>query len=138
MKAFVVKTYGKNAITIAEDRSIPKPRSNELLIKVAATSINPIDARIRAELMPHVQLPLPAILHADMSGVVVTCGEQVIDYLPGDEVYGCIGGVANQSGALSEYVVVCPDKISKTYRIVNIIGSSFSPASGYYCSHNVI
>ena len=95
MKAYVVKTYAKDTITIPEDKPIPEPQSNELLIKVAATSINPIDARIRAGLMPHVQPPLPAILHADMSGVVVTCGEHVNNYLPGDEVYGCIGGVAN-------------------------------------------
>ena len=130
MKAYVVKSYAKDTITIPEDKPIPKPQSNELLIKVAATSINPIDARIRAGLMPHVQPPLPAILHADMSGVVVTCGEHVIEYLPGDEVYGCIGGVANQSGALSEYVVVCPDRISKKPESLTLLQAASVPLVG--------
>ena len=130
MKAYVVKTYAKDTITIPEDKPIPEPQSNELLIKVAATSINPIDARIRAGLMPHVQPPLPAILHADMSGVVVTCGEQVNNYLPGDEVYGCIGGVAKQSGALSEYVVVCPDRISKKPESLTLLQAASVPLVG--------
>ena len=90
MKAYVVNAYGEDVDSMPEEKSTTAPKPNEPLIKVTATSINPIDVRIRAGLMPHVQPPLPVILHADMSGVVVTCGEQVINYQPGDEVYGCI------------------------------------------------
>ena len=54
MKAYVVNAYGEGVVSMPEERSIPTPKPNELLIRVATTSINLIDVRIRAGLMPYV------------------------------------------------------------------------------------
>jgi NADPH:quinone reductase len=130
MKVYIINAYGKDAVFTPEDRPIPTPMANEVLIKVAATNINPIDAKIRAGLMTNVQPPLPAVLHTDMSGVVVACGEQVTDYQEGDEVYGCIGGIANQSGALAEYVVVSLDMIAKKPSTLSLSEAATIPLVG--------
>ena len=84
---------------------IPKPaiEPGKLLIRVAATSVNQIDVKIRggSPFGPE----LPAVLGADVAGLVEAVGAGVIGFAPGDEVYGCAGGVKGQGGAMAEYML---------------------------------
>jgi len=84
---------------------IPKPaiEPGKLLIRVAATSANQIDVKIRggSPFGPE----LPAVLGADVAGLVEAVGAGVIGFAPGDEVYGCAGGVKGQGGAMAEYML---------------------------------
>jgi NADPH2:quinone reductase len=83
----------------------PRPGIGQVLVRVRATSVNPIDVKIRAGAVP-LAGEFPAILHGDMAGEVVLVGEGVSDFKAGDAVYGMIGGVQGMPGALAEYAVV--------------------------------
>lgn len=103
---------GTNASTDAVFRSletdIPTVAADQLLIKVAATSVNPIDTKMRAGLVPALSPDFPAVLHGDFSGTVVAVGSDVSGYSVGDEVYGCAGGVKGTQGALAEHLLANP------------------------------
>jgi NADPH2:quinone reductase len=75
-----------------------------VLIRVAATSVNPIDIKIRGGGVP-IGPDLPAVLGCDVAGTVDEVGAGVIGFAPGDEVYGCVGGVKGQGGTLAEYIL---------------------------------
>jgi NADPH2:quinone reductase len=89
-------------ITVAR----PTPGPGQALIRVAASGLNPLDAKIRAGEAAHARQPLPAVLGIDLAGRVEALGEHVNGFRPGDEVYGMTGGVGGHQGSLSEYAAV--------------------------------
>ena len=93
-----------------EFRSIDLPRptlsSNQVLVKIHASGVNPLDTKIRAAKAAHAQQPLPAVLGLDMAGVVEEIGSSVTTFKPGDEVYGMVGGVGGLQGTLAELIAV--------------------------------
>jgi len=103
MRAQILKAYGGPENFGLADIPTPALEPGKLLIRVAATSVNQIDIKIR-EGLP-IGPALPAILGADVAGVVETVGQGVIGFTPGDEVYGCAGGVKGQGGAMAEYIL---------------------------------
>jgi NADPH2:quinone reductase len=69
----------------------PNRRSAPMaLIRVDATSVNQIDVRIRSGQVP-IGPDLPTLLGADVAGTIEEVGAGVLDFAPGDEVYGCAG-----------------------------------------------
>lgn len=86
--------------------NIPKPelKPGHVLIRVAATSVNPVDIKMR-RLAPPMAPKLPAVMGMDVAGVVEAVGDGVTAFSPGDEVFGCPGGVGNIPGALAEYML---------------------------------
>ncbi|WP_432284331.1 zinc-binding dehydrogenase [Aminobacter sp. BA135] len=64
--------------------------------------MNPVDVRIRNGLP--IGPALPAVLGADLAGTVEAIGEGVTELMPGDQVYGCAGGVKGLGGTFAEYV----------------------------------
>jgi NADPH2:quinone reductase len=104
MQALVLETYTSPFVRKTLDR--PTPKHGEVLVKIMASGVNPLDTKIRNGKAGHAQQPLPAILGLDMAGVVVTVGEGVSNFKPGDEVYGLTGGVAGLQGSLAEYAAV--------------------------------
>ena len=105
MKALVIRHYGPNAQFELADISKPSVSPGHLLIKVKATSLNPVDSKIRT-LGPPIAPDLPAILHGDVAGVVDEVGDGITSFHVGDEVYGCAGGVKGQGGALADFMLV--------------------------------
>ena len=87
---------------------IPRPIAGpgEVLVRIVASGVNPLDVKIRAGAAPHARHPLPAILGMDLAGIVQSVGEGVDALLPGDEVYGMTGGVGGLQGSLAEYAAV--------------------------------
>jgi NADPH:quinone reductase len=105
VKAQVIKTFGgPNVFEIAE---IPKPKAiqGHVVIEVKATSVNPIDLKIRSGAVPAVAPAFPAVIQGDVAGVVVEVGEGVTEFKLGDEVFGCAGGFKGTGGALAEYML---------------------------------
>jgi NADPH:quinone reductase-like Zn-dependent oxidoreductase len=87
MKAFVVHRYGKNGLHAAE---VPPPTigPGDVLVRVSAASINPLDKMVRnGEFKLLRKHKLPFILGHDLAGVVTDVGAAVRDYKVGDEVY---------------------------------------------------
>ena len=107
MKAAVIERYG--APYSFKIREVPQPeiKKNELLVKVKASSVNPIDWKIRqGDLKVVTGLKFPKILGADFCGEVVAVGAEVEDYQKGDRVFGMERAV--KGGAYAEYVRVKP------------------------------
>lgn len=105
MNAQVLRQYGSDARFELTDIPQPKIRPGHLLVQVKATSLNPLDSKIRRLALP-VAPDLPAVLHGDVAGIVKEVGEGVTGFQVGDAVYGCAGGVKGHGGALAEYMLV--------------------------------
>lgn len=104
MSAAVAETA--QAALIVRSVSRPIPGEGQVLIKVHAAGINPLDTKIAAGGGAHARQPLPAVLGIDLAGMVVERGEGVNDFAPGDEVFGMAGGIGGAQGALAEYIAV--------------------------------
>jgi NADPH:quinone reductase-like Zn-dependent oxidoreductase len=99
IKAARIYKYGGPEVVKVEDASLSEPQSGEILVRVYAAGVNPIDWKIRSGYMQQVMpLTLPFTLGGDFSGVVETGGADVTDFKIGDEVYGQSGVTRGGSG----------------------------------------
>jgi NADPH2:quinone reductase len=112
MKAWVIKKFGSPNSFEQIDLPVPKVLTNHVLIRVAATSVNPVDYKIRLGVVKDIAPNFPAILHGDVAGVIELLGEGVDRFQVGDEVYACAGGVKGCGGALAEYMLADADLVA--------------------------
>ena len=105
MSAMVVREFG--GPEVFEQREIPRPGPGpgQVLVRVRASSVNPVDTKIRSGMLAAIAPEAPVVLGCDMSGVVEESGAGVTEFSPGDEVYGSPGGVKGWPGALAEYMI---------------------------------
>ena len=110
MKALVLNEFN----TPYQLQQMPKPVAGpgEVLVKIMASGVNPLDLKIIAGQAAHAKAVLPAILGIDMAGIVEAVGEDVSAFKPGDEVYGMTGGIAGVQGSLAEYAAVDADLLA--------------------------
>ena len=102
MRAVVLKEPGGPEKLELTEVAKPQPGRGEVLVRIHASALNPVDAKIR-EGLP-IGPALPAILGADLAGVVEAVGDGVDGLKPGDEVFGCAGGVRGHGGTLAQYI----------------------------------
>src|ERR1700758_1306938 len=88
------------------------PGRGGVLVRLAASGVNPLDLKIRAGQAAHARHPLPAILGIDLAGIVEAVGPGVAAFREGDEVYGMTGGVGGLQGSLAEYAAVDADLLA--------------------------
>ncbi|QYY28236.1 MULTISPECIES: zinc-dependent alcohol dehydrogenase family protein [Cupriavidus] len=88
--------------------TVPRPDAapGQVLVRIAASGLNPLDTKIRAGAAAHARHPLPLVLGIDMAGTVEAVGAGVSAFKPGDEVYGMTGGVGGIQGSLAQYAAV--------------------------------
>ncbi len=84
--------------------STPHPGAGEVLVRVVASAVNPLDTKILAGVGDHARQPLPAILGMDMAGVVAAADKDATAFREGDAVYGMAGGVGGHPGSLAEFM----------------------------------
>ncbi|PWJ60191.1 NADPH2:quinone reductase [Dyadobacter jejuensis] len=89
---------------IAFETEIPTPSGHDLLVKISAISVNPVDFKIRQNAAKDTVLDEPKIIGWDAVGVVEAVGEQVSRFQVGDEVY--YAGDLTRSGSNAEYQLV--------------------------------
>ncbi|MEM9529901.1 MAG: zinc-dependent alcohol dehydrogenase family protein [Pseudomonadota bacterium] len=107
MKAMILNAYGAEASFEAADLPEPVLKPGHVQLNIAATSVNTVDTMIRAAGKDLPLSPdLPALLGMDFAGTVQAVASDVSHFEPGDEVYGCAGGLADLPGALAESMVV--------------------------------
>ena len=111
MKAVVLHEYGGIDQLRYEEVPIPEPGSDEVLAKVAATSINPIDWKMRSgAAKDRFPLKFPVILGRDVAGTVVKTGANVRSPQPGQKVIGLVNAsYAECLIARAEHLTVLPD-----------------------------
>src|SRR5450631_3984901 len=108
MKAIVHCEYGGPEVLTLVDVEKPAPTDNQVLVKVHAASLNPLDLTIRGPLLIRpilgMRRPKNIRLGVDYAGTVEAVGKNITQFKPGDEVFG------GTNGALAEYVCVLPDR----------------------------
>lgn len=113
MKAMCIHAFGPANQFKMENVKDPVLSKGKVLIKVVASSINPIDLKIRSGLVPGISPAFPAILNGDVAGTVVATAEDVNHIKPGDRVFALGGGVLGHDGALGTYMSVDADLLVK-------------------------
>jgi NADPH:quinone reductase-like Zn-dependent oxidoreductase len=103
MKRVSIHEYGGPEQLVYEDAEVPVAGPGQLLVKVAASSVNPADWKIRSgATRAMMDFPMPLVLGGDIAGTVAAVGEGVSGWAVGDEVFALLGLV----GAYAEYVAV--------------------------------
>lgn len=97
MRAQIIRRFGEPGVFEPADLPDPAPGPGEVLVRIAAASVNPVDWKIRRN-GPPIAPELPAVLGCDLAGTVVALGEGVAGFAPGDAVFGCAGGVRGLGG----------------------------------------
>ncbi len=111
MKAIVCPQYGPPDVLQFTEVAKPNPKDNEVLIKVYAAAVNPLDRFFMRgapliRLIPGLRKPKDTRLGVDLAGQVEAVGRNVTQFKPGDEVFGAC------RGSLAEYVCVPEDKLA--------------------------
>ena len=87
----------------------PRPSAGQVLVRIAASGLNPLDMKIRSGSDEHAKHPVPLVLGIDLAGVVEELGPGVTVFQVSDEVYGMTGGVGGIQGSLAQYAAVDAD-----------------------------
>ena len=110
MKALILEST--NTPYVLKEIEKPVAGKGQVLVKIKASGVNPLDLKIKTGQAAHARVSLPAILGIDMAGVVEAIGDDVIAFKIGDEVYGMTGGIAGVQGSLAEYAAVDADLLA--------------------------
>ena len=108
MHAIRIHTFGGPEVLQDDTLPIPEPKSDEILVRIHAASVNPVDAKIRKGGYPKVNDDaLPVTLGRDLSGVVESCGPAVQYIAKGDAVFAVLD---YDRGTYAQHVLVKPDE----------------------------
>ncbi len=123
MKAIVCTQYGPPDLLQFTERAKPVPGDNEVLLKIRAASVNPVDRLFRApfffRVMTGLRKPRDPRVGVDVSGQVEAVGRNITQFKPGDEVFGLC------RGAFAEYGCAREDKLA-----LKPVNMSFENAAG--------
>lgn len=111
MKAIVLTAFGGPASFELRDVPKPVPQAGQVLVRVHATAINPLDYQVRRGDYPDL-VPLPAITGHDVSGVVEAVGPGVTAFAPGDEVW-YTPQIFDGPGSYAEYHVAAANIVGR-------------------------
>lgn len=105
MKAIHMTAVGGPDVLATVHIPTPAPGDHELLVRLHAAGVNPIDTKLRNRGM-FFENALPAVLGCDAAGTVEAMGKQVTSLQPGDEVWFCHGGLGREQGNYAEFTIV--------------------------------
>lgn len=113
MAAWAIDEFGGPEVFRKREQPVPSPSPGEVLVRVHATSVNPVDYKIRRGDAEGLCPDWPAVLHGDVAGTVAAVGPDVDAFAKGDTVYGCAGGYPNAPhGALADYMACDADLLA--------------------------
>lgn len=139
MKAAVIDTYKQPTPKIKEV-PIPDIRSNDVLVKIVAASINPIDIKTKdGGLKMLLSYDMPIIMGSDFAGIITAVGEKVTNYSIGDAVYGRVQ--KNRIGTFAEYIAVDQGAIALKPKNINFEEAASIPLVGltsYQALHDIM
>ncbi|MFQ3671243.1 MAG: zinc-dependent alcohol dehydrogenase family protein [Verrucomicrobiia bacterium] len=106
MRAILLDRFGAPENLRIGSLPDPVPGCGQLLLRVHASSVNPIDTKIRSGALPTLAPDLPAVLHGDVLGTVEALGCGVTGWSVGDLAWACAGGFKGLPGALAEFMAI--------------------------------
>ncbi|WP_199479894.1 NADP-dependent oxidoreductase [Vibrio harveyi] len=131
-KQIAITEFGNAEVLAIQTTSTPTPQTGEVLVKVAYSGVNPIDVKTRAGLgwaAEQNKDNLPWVPGYDISGKVVSCGEDTSRFQEGDEVAGFIG-FPIRGGGYSQYVCVPESELSYVPNSVALEAAAVLPLAG--------
>ncbi|MED1510850.1 MULTISPECIES: NADP-dependent oxidoreductase [Bacillus] len=129
MKAIIIDQYG--SVEKLQERQVPKPviKCNEVLIRIHATSVNPVDWKIRkGELQEKLLFSFPIILGLDVAGVIEEVGEDVDHFKIGDKVFTKPENIGK--GSYAEYITVKSDLVAYMPNNISFEEAASIPLAG--------
>lgn len=110
MKAIVMTQYGGPEVLEYKDYPDPSPGPDEVLVRVAAASVNPFDIKRRSgEAKAFAPINFPGVIGVDLAGTVISCGQKVTAFSPGDRVFGMAAQTyAERCAAKAEWLAKIP------------------------------
>lgn len=128
MKAIRFHAFGGSGVLKIEDLPRPDPGEEELLVKVMAAGVNPVDYKIREGKYPAVKADkLPYVPGRDVAGTVVAAGGLVDDWKRGDEVYGMPG---IDRGGYCEFAILKTSEAAPKPRMLDFVAAAAVPLAG--------
>ena len=133
MRAVIMERIGKPRVLKATRLARPQPGSGEVLVKVHATSVNPVDLMLRSGRFI-VRKPMPHILGADLAGEIAQLGEDAGEWQRGDRVCACFEGLGSAiDGGYAEFCVLPADQLialpnGLDYQSAAAAGAAFAAA----------
>jgi NADPH:quinone reductase-like Zn-dependent oxidoreductase len=124
MKAVRIHANGGPEVLRYEDVPQPQPKANEILVRVHAAGVNPVDWKIREGIVP---ATLPMIMGVDFSGVVESVGSGVTNYRSGDALFG---QVADGSGSYAEYALTMESYVAHKPEGLDHLRAAALPVAG--------
>ncbi|HZU95341.1 MAG TPA: NADP-dependent oxidoreductase [Planctomycetota bacterium] len=123
MRAIRVHSFGGPEVLRLDEVPKPVPAEGQVLVRVLATSVNPIDWKLREGMLR--EIPLPFIPGADFCGTVEGLGPSVTQFKRGDEVFGYVSG-----GADAEYLVAPESAIAPRPKTLDALQAAAVPLAG--------
>ena len=128
MQAVRIHRFGGPEVMAIEEIDRPTPAANEVLIKVFAASVNPVDAKIREGKYPVVtDKDLPYVLGRDVSGEIAATGSDVASFPVGDEVFAFL---SPEHGGYEEFVLARADEVAAKPQSLDAVGAAAVPLAG--------
>ena len=129
MRAFQLDGYGDASRTALREVTKPAPSAGELLVRVEAAGLNPVDYKIGAGKLRAVQgYRMPVVMGCELAGVVEVCGAGAARFAPGDRV---VARVAKEKlGAFAEYACVEETLAARAPRSVDAAHAAGLPLAG--------
>jgi len=128
MRAIVIHGYGGPEVMKLENMTRPQPAEDEVLIRVVAASINPVDVAIRKGYLVKVVGNFPLILGMDAAGIVERAGNKVTKYKVGDPVFAFFS--LKDEGGYAEFVRAKEDQIAPKPNAVSFAQAASAGAAG--------
>jgi NADPH:quinone reductase-like Zn-dependent oxidoreductase len=129
MKAIVIHEYGGPEVLKYEDAALPEPKADEVLIRVMAASVNPVDVAIRKGYLARLTgNRLPLIPGMDAAGVVEKTGAKITKVKAGDSIYAFF--TLAEEGGYAEFAVAKEEEISRKPKPLTYEQAAAVPAAG--------
>ncbi|HZT50913.1 MAG TPA: alcohol dehydrogenase catalytic domain-containing protein, partial [Stellaceae bacterium] len=129
MKAVWIEDYGPAEAMRYGERPAPEPGPREVLVRVAAASVNPIDWKMREGMLrANFTLPMPYGLGRDYAGTVIAAGAEATGIAVGTEVFGVVDGL--RGGAHAELLATDPDLLAPKPRSLDPVAAAALPLAG--------
>jgi len=129
MKAIVVHEYGGPEVLHYEEAPRPQPNDNEVLIRVIAASVNPVDAAIRSgKYAEYFHTKLPLIPGMDAAGVIEKAGSKITALKAGDPVYAFF--TLREEGGYGEFALAKEGEVARKPSSITYEEAAAVPAAG--------
>ena len=136
MKALAINGFGGPEVFEEIETPRPRPAQGQVLIEVHASSVNPVDYKIRDGRASFLCPRFPAVLHPDCAGVVQETGPGVSGLESGDQVYAFASGIGGKQGALADFMLADERMVARKPERLSMMEAAALPlvtVTAWYC-----